>query len=86
MLFFQAPGIPSGFTAATIQGFVDVLVVNDDPEYQVGQVPPPLSPILLTPFSSPLHSGKQGSLLKYERCQDFRTNFGMIDIFIVVDA
>ena len=32
---FAASAIPSGFMAVAIQGFVDVLVVNDDPEYQV---------------------------------------------------
>ncbi|XP_065055767.1 C2 domain-containing protein 5-like isoform X2 [Rhopilema esculentum] len=32
--FFATPAVPSGYTAIAVQGFVDVLVVNDDPEYQ----------------------------------------------------
>eukprot|EP00794_Sanderia_malayensis_P010963 gene10963-12124_t len=32
--FFSTPGIPSGYLAVAMQGFVDILIVNDDPEYQ----------------------------------------------------
>ena len=33
--FLAASAIPSGCIAISVQGFVDVMVVNDDPEYQV---------------------------------------------------
>ena len=29
-----APAVPEGYSVETIQGFVEELVVNDDPEYQ----------------------------------------------------
>ncbi len=29
------PSVPSGYSVASIHGFVEELVVNDDPEYQV---------------------------------------------------
>ncbi|RWS03486.1 hypothetical protein B4U79_05423 [Dinothrombium tinctorium] len=32
--FFYSPGIPTGYTCQAILGFVEELVVNDDPEYQ----------------------------------------------------
>lgn len=32
--FFYSSGIPEGFTAKAVHGFVEELVVNDDPEYQ----------------------------------------------------
>lgn len=32
--FIVAPVIPHGYQAQVIHGFVDELVVNDDPEYQ----------------------------------------------------
>lgn len=34
VLFFCSPGIPHGYYAQVIHGFVEELVVNDDPEYQ----------------------------------------------------
>jgi hypothetical protein len=34
MIFFAAPVIPQGYHAQVIHGFVEELVVNDDPEYQ----------------------------------------------------
>lgn len=33
-IVFTAPNIPHGFHAQIIHGFVEELVVNDDPEYQ----------------------------------------------------
>ena len=33
-IFFPGSGVPEGFTAQSINGFVEELVVNDDPEYQ----------------------------------------------------
>jgi len=32
--FFHSPGIPYGYVCQAILGFVEELVVNDDPEYQ----------------------------------------------------
>lgn len=34
VIFFTAPVIPQGYHAQVIHGFVEELVVNDDPEYQ----------------------------------------------------
>ena len=34
MLLLAASGIPAGFRLQAMQGFVEELVVNDDPEYQ----------------------------------------------------
>lgn len=34
MFYFSAPCIPIGYRAQVIHGFVEELVVNDDPEYQ----------------------------------------------------
>ena len=34
MQFLQAPNVPEGYRAQFINGFVEELVVNDDPEYQ----------------------------------------------------
>lgn len=34
MIFFAAPVIPQGYLAQVVHGFVEELVVNDDPEYQ----------------------------------------------------
>ena len=31
---FSAPNVPEGYRAQFINGFVEELVVNDDPEYQ----------------------------------------------------
>jgi hypothetical protein len=33
-LFTAAPTVPWGYTLAAVHGFVEELVVNDDPEYQ----------------------------------------------------
>ena len=34
-VFIIASGIPTCYTVSAIHGFVEELVVNDDPEYQV---------------------------------------------------
>lgn len=34
VLFFNTPAVPEGFRVQCINGFVEKLVVNDDPEYQ----------------------------------------------------
>lgn len=34
LILFEAPIIPYGYHAQVIHGFVEELVVNDDPEYQ----------------------------------------------------
>jgi hypothetical protein len=34
IIFFAAPVIPQGYHAQVVHGFVEELVVNDDPEYQ----------------------------------------------------
>ena len=31
---FSGPGVPEGYVSQKVNGFVEELVVNDDPEYQ----------------------------------------------------
>ena len=35
IFIFPANGVPHGYTATQLQGFVEELLVDDDPEYQV---------------------------------------------------